>query len=93
MDRIEVTRDMNGEKQNYKSNRFLKLEAFKTRSAGHYGIRTGFPSSEISYFVSDNHIDRIGLEIVMNGFYIPVVDSNGKLVFNLSITLFPFSES
>ena len=83
LDRIEVTRDMNGEKQNYKSNRFLKLEAFKTRSAGHYGIRTGFPSSEISYFVSDNHIDRIGLEIAMNGFYIPVVDSNGKLVFTV----------
>ena len=48
---------------------------------GHYGIRTGFSSSEINYIVVGNYDYRIGLEIAMNGFYIPVVDGNGKLVF------------
>ena len=58
-----------------------KLEAFQTLKDGHYGIRTGFASSDISYIVSKSHFDRIGLEIAMNGFYIPVVNVEGKLVF------------
>lgn len=80
--RIDITRDNNHESIKNISKKFSKLEAFKTLADGHYGIRTGFPSSEISYIVSSNHLDRIGLEIVMNGFYIPVVDTNGKLVFS-----------
>lgn len=62
-----------------------KLEAFYTGAIGsgeHYGIRTGFASSEIDYIVVKSYDDRIGLEIAMNGFYIPVVDRQGKLVFS-----------
>lgn len=62
-----------------------KLEAFYTGAIGngeHYGIRTGFASSEIDYIVVNSYDDRIGLEIVMNGFYIPVVDRQGNLMFS-----------
>ena len=61
-----------------------RLEAFYTGviGANHYGIRTGFASSEIDYIVVNSYDDRIGLEIAMNGFYIPVVDRQGKLVFS-----------
>ena len=60
-----------------------KLEAFYTGvlGSGHYGIRTGFASSEINYIVTENNDPRIGLEIAMNGFYIPVVDLDGKIIF------------
>ena len=47
----------------------------------HYGIRTGFASSEINYIVVEKYDTRIGLEIAMNGFYIPVADKDGKIVF------------
>ncbi len=80
--RIEITRNStNLENGHNLSPKFSKLEAFKTLQEGHYGIRTGFPTSEISYIVSRSHFDRIGLEIAMNGFYIPVVNMDGKLVF------------
>ena len=60
-----------------------KLEAFYTGFLGkdHYGIRTGFASSEINYIIMDNYDPRVGLEIAMNGFYIPVVDKEGKIIF------------
>lgn len=79
---IEITRDSKDKEvvQDY-SSRYNKLEAFKTLQDGHYGIRTGFPSSQISYIVSEDEYEKIGLEIAMNGFYIPVVDMDGKLVF------------
>lgn len=80
--RIEITKDSSNVKNNHNlSPKFSKLEAFKTLQDNHYGIRTGFPTSEISYIVSRSHFDRIGLEIAMNGFYIPVVNTEGKLVF------------
>ena len=64
-----------------------KLELFETDMdlAGHYGIRTGFASSDIDYLVVDENnikLDRIKYEIVMNGFYIPVLNTYGKLVFS-----------
>ena len=69
-----------------------KLEAFYTGilSASHYGIRTGFGSSEIDYLVTDNgstngtpNSQTVGLEVALNGFYIPVVDkSSGEVVFS-----------
>lgn len=61
-----------------------KLEAFYTGAVGsdHYGVRTGFASSEIDAIMTKEHDSRIGLEIAMNGFYIPVVDTSGKLVFS-----------
>lgn len=60
-----------------------KMELFYTGIIGnsHYGIRTGFASSEINYIVMDNYDPRVGLEIAMNGFYIPVANKEGKIVF------------
>ena len=60
-----------------------KLESFLTgkRAANHYGIRTGFASSEIDFLVCEKYLARIGFEIARNGIYIPVVDYNGNLVF------------
>ncbi|MCI8575328.1 MAG: hypothetical protein HFI09_02550 [Bacilli bacterium] len=60
-----------------------KIEVFYTGGLGydHYGIRTGFASSEINYIVLDSYDPRVGLEIAMNGFYIPVVNKEGKIIF------------
>lgn len=60
-----------------------KIEVFYTGaiSNDHYGIRTGFASSEINYIVMENYDYRVGLEIVMNGFYIPVANMEGKIKF------------
>ena len=60
-----------------------KLEAFYTGldEEGHYGIRTGFASSEINYIVMKNYDPRVGLELAMNGFYIPIANAEGKIVF------------
>ena len=69
-----------------------KLEAFYTGAMGrsHYGIRTGFGSSEIDYFISGSSDINgtptpkiIGLETALNGFYIPVLDkTSGDVVFS-----------
>ena len=61
-----------------------KLESFYTgvldhTDAPHYGIRTGFASSQISYIVTDDK--RVFLEVALNGFYIPVINKQGELVF------------
>ena len=60
-----------------------KLETFYTGvcGPGHYGIRTGFASTEIDAIVVGTYDKRIGLEIALNGFYIPVFNLEGKLVF------------
>ncbi len=60
-----------------------KMEVFYTGVLGkdHYGIRTGFPSSEINYIVMENYDNRVGLEIAMNGFYIPVANKEGEIIF------------
>lgn len=63
-----------------------KLEVFETglHGAGHFGIRTGFPSSDIDYLVVDEDkvkLYRIYNAIVMNGFYIPVLNTKGNLIF------------
>ena len=60
-----------------------KLESFQTGAVAtnHYGIRTGFASSEIDFLVCEKYSQRIGYEIARNGIYIPVVDYNGNLVF------------
>lgn len=82
-DRFVITktsRDSIASKENFDT---TKLEAFYTGVADstHYGIRTGFASSEIDYFVAPNNNPKLNFEIVKNGFYIPVVNEEGKLVF------------
>ncbi len=56
-----------------------------------YGIRVGFPSTEIDYFIYDDlerpdqygDLETMKFEIARNGFYIPIVDkSSGELVFS-----------
>ena len=82
-DRFVITktsRDSIASKENFDA---TKLEAFYTGGVAnsHYGIRTGFASSEIDYFVVPNNNPKLNFEIVKNGFYIPVVNEEGKLVF------------
>lgn len=80
-DRFSITRDKNGICNDgmYDPN---KIELFQTASEGHYGIRTGFSSTDIDYIVVDEPFDsRIGLEIAINGFYIPVANMEGKIIF------------
>ncbi len=80
-DRFTITRDDDKEiRADFNLN---KLELFKTGVLGddHYGIRTGFASSDIDYIISDPYDSRIELELVMNGFYIPVVNKNGEVKF------------
>ena len=52
-----------------------------TEKSRHYGVRTGFSSTEISASVAKEYDETIGLEIAMNGFYIPVVNMQGEVVF------------
>lgn len=81
-DRFLVTRDETGEKDVRRDKD--KLEVFKTGvvGGGHYGIRTGFSSSDINYIVVNNYDEKVALEVVMNGFYIPIVDMDGKVIFS-----------
>ena len=80
-DRFLTTRDESGEHDVRRDKE--KLEVFKTGvvGGGHYGIRTGFSSSDINYIVTSNYSEKIALEVVMNGFYIPIVDMEGKVIF------------
>ena len=57
-----------------------KKEYF-SNSGNLYGIRTGIGSTNISYIIVDNYKEKLGLEIARNGFYIPIVDENGNLLF------------
>lgn len=70
-----------------------KLELFKTGVLGedHYGIRTGFGSTEIdALLVKDNIIqnnrqfDSLKFSIAQKGFYIPICDKTGKVIFTVS---------
>lgn len=80
-DRFKITRDKTGLHDSVYDHD--KLELFQTGvvGSGHYGIRTGFASSEINYIVMEKYDTRVGLEIALNGFYIPVADKNGKIIF------------
>lgn len=66
------------------SEAFRKIEIFRTRNDTHYGIRTGFPTSQVDYIICQDKllIDKIGLVLAKNGYYIPVVDKEGKLIFS-----------
>ena len=46
-----------------------------------YGIRTGIGSTNIRYIIADRYVDKLGLEIALNGFYIPIIDEDGKLLY------------
>ena len=80
-DRLFTTRTEEGVTNT--KNDMSKLEVFYTGILGtnHYGIRTGFASSEINYIVMEKYDPRVGLEIAMNGFYIPAANMEGKIIF------------
>ena len=81
-DRFQVTRgEEQVEEQDIK--RSDKLEVFLTGvvGKGHYGIRTGFSSSDINYIVVEKYDEKVAMEIVINGFYIPIADKDGKIIF------------
>lgn len=81
-DRFVTTRTNINEENSTLSND--KYELFYTGVTGedHYGIRTGFASSDIDFIISKDNDARIGLEIAMNGFYIPVMNLEGKIIFS-----------
>ena len=58
-------------------------ELFQTGFLGknHYGIRTGFASSDIDYILTSENPKRICLDVALSGIYIPVVDMSGKVIF------------
>ncbi len=72
-----------------------KYELFNsggTYSGRHHGIRTGIPSTEIDFMVATKtlinnrkDLDNVFYTIAQNGFYIPVVDSDGKIIFTPQI--------
>ena len=85
-DRFVVTRD--SDDQEIEINDSGKLEIFcidatSTKNSSHYGLRTGFASSEIDYMIVNEGADLSELkqEIVINGFYIPIVDMEGRIIF------------
>jgi len=81
-DKFDVTRrsDDEEDRPNYDGNR---LEAFYTGvlSPDHYGIRTGFASTNIDYIITREYSKEIGFEIARSGFYIPVLDTDGNILF------------
>ena len=67
-----------------------KRELFQTGVAGerHYGIRTGFATTEIDFMVAqdglvanERDLEKVYFEIAQNGFYIPVADTTGRVIF------------
>jgi len=68
-----------------------KLELFLSGDKDakrHYGVRTGFPTTEIDFMIAKDGLIKeeqsfqgICFEISQNGYYIPIVDTKGKIIF------------
>lgn len=64
-----------------------QYESFSSGSDRHFGIRTGFASTEIDALVLPNgspdsgSLDDLFMTIVQNGAYIPVGDKDGNIIF------------
>ncbi len=80
-ERFLITRENQNEEKNCNLYDPSKIEIFKTLADNHYSIRTGFASSEINAIMMGEYDKRVGLEIAMNGFYIPVFNFEKKIVF------------
>ena len=84
---MKITRNSEGEIINatYEPD---KIEMFRTCFSDHFGARTGIATSDVDYILinervlSEQDISILKNEIVKNGFYIPVVDMSGSLVFS-----------
>lgn len=88
-DRGQFYRTDHRENYQYDKSRY---ELFQTGVVGeqHYGIRTGIPATEIDFMIAQENLldearradlDKIFFDIAQNGFYIPVVDETGKIIF------------
>ncbi|MSU45523.1 MAG: hypothetical protein EXS47_02770 [Candidatus Zambryskibacteria bacterium] len=67
-----------------------KMELFKTGALGerHYGIRTGFATTEIDFMIAKEtlttslkDLEKLFFEVAQNGYYIPVTNTSGKVIF------------
>ena len=61
-------------------------ECFVTRTDGHVGIRTGFPTTDIDYIIVDleccDNFNDIKFAVALNGIYIPIIDrKTERLIF------------
>ena len=61
----------------------LRMELFKINGPGNdnFGIRSGVPSTEIDFMICEEYEPWMGYSVAMNGFYIPIVDKQGSVVF------------
>lgn len=63
-----------------------KYELFNSGvvSERHYGIRTGFAATEIDFIICKENVrkQRLFMEIAKNGYYIPVTDATGSIIFS-----------
>lgn len=63
-----------------------RYELFATITGKSFGIRTGFPSTEISAIIMKGNFDNtagfrsLAYEIAQNGYYIPIVDETGRVL-------------
>lgn len=84
-DNFIETRNKNGEesKENIKllKNSPNKKEVCNNFGDTAYGISVGIGSENIKCIIADRYIDKLGLEIALNGFYIPIVDNDGKVIY------------
>lgn len=68
-----------------------QLELFHSGIVGksHFGIRTGFPITEVDFMIVSEEkmhpadLDMVLLSIAKNGYYVPVTDITGKVIFTL----------
>ena len=77
---LELSRDFDGKEECGDFHKD-KIELFRTGENGHFGIRTGIGSCHISYIVVDYYSPKMGVDVAMGGFYIPIVDKSGHLLF------------
>jgi len=79
-DRNQFQKTSNGE-MNYDK---TKYELFKTLKENHFGIRTGFPCTEVDFMVLNStdpkETENLFYSIAQNGYYIPVVDKAGTVL-------------
>lgn len=68
-----------------------KYELFQV-SGRHYGIRTGFPTTEIDFIVALDslaqnvrELEKVYYVIAQNGFYIPITNKQGEIIFTPSM--------
>ncbi len=84
-DRGQFQKTVPGQPATYEKN---KLELFITGTRQHYGIRTGFPLTEVDFMIAmpelaedRQKLENLYFEISQNDYYIPVVDQAGLILF------------